>query len=303
MEGRKLFTYSYRVPVERSRYYIRMGGGPQNIFGYEGTILVDPETAELVRLTARAVGMERETPYCEVATTLDYTRVRIGEAEFLLPREARQRFVSVSRFLTENIVTFSECREFRADSTLSFGAAPDPQPAGDTPPAAPQFDVPGGLPFTLELTTRIDSATAAAGDPFAGKLTTPIRDGRKEFVPAGAIVRGRIAKVATVQRPGLVLIVLRPETIEIGGKTFLFQATGKSAARSVQQEKSLASRGQSSTIVVRPGMTTTGALTVRPGQPIGAVHSCYRGISGLWSSGRRRVLEAGFKTEWVTGVP
>ncbi|HOQ45284.1 MAG TPA: hypothetical protein PLA43_05570 [Bryobacteraceae bacterium] len=280
-----------------------MGGRQQVIFGYEGTILIDPETAELVRLTARTLDVERETPYCEAATTLDYTRVRIGKAEFLLPREALQRFVSVSRFLTENIVTFSECREFRADSTLSFGAAPDPQPAGETPPATPQLDVPSGLPFTLELTTRIDSTTAAAGDPFAGKLTTPITDEHgKEYAPAGAIVRGRLTRVGiTMHRPGLVMILLKPETIEIGGNTFLFQATGKSAADSARRKKALAPPGQPGGVVSPGG--TTGTLTVNRGQPIGALHPYDRGIGGLRFSGTEKIVEIGFKTEWVTGVP
>ncbi len=282
VEGRKLFAYSFRVPIETSRYYIRVWRGPQIVTGYEGTILVDPENSELVRLTARATGVALKTPYCEVATTLDYTRVRIGETEFLLPKEARQRFIALSGRETENVVTFSACREFRADSKLAFGDAPIPPAAGSkSRPAPPPLYVPPGLPFTIELTTPIDSASAAAGDPFTGKLSKPIEDGRV-IVPRGAIVRGRITRVGVRMQSPEVIIVLKPESLETGGNTFPFQATGKTTAAWIaQRKKSFASRGQ----------------------PIGELYKYDSGIGGLRFSGRRETVKIGYKTKWVTGAP
>ena len=43
---------------------------------------------------------------------------------------------------------------------------------------APHLDLPAGLPVTIELTDGIDSATAAGGDRFTGRLANPVVDNR-----------------------------------------------------------------------------------------------------------------------------
>jgi hypothetical protein len=79
--------------------------------------------------------------------------------------------------------------------------------------------LPPWLPFTLELTEPISTNTAAAGDSFAGRLVSALRDkSGKTLALAHALVEGRLVLVEMRHAvpPGAVL-VLKPTAVEIGG--------------------------------------------------------------------------------------
>src|SRR5579862_8517151 len=63
------------------------------ITGYTGTMQVDPETSELVRVVVRTDELPAETNSCEDDTTLEYGVVQLGGGDYLLPTVARQRFI------------------------------------------------------------------------------------------------------------------------------------------------------------------------------------------------------------------
>ena len=145
--------------------------------------------------------------------------VPIGDAQFLLPRQARQRFVSPTGEEAENITEFTACREYRGESTVSFFRAPEPLAAGRTrkAPATPPA-LPVGSRLWFELTTPIQSDTAAAGDAFAGKLVEPLRGAMYQVLaPKGTVVAGHLMRVQSFRMPPEVVVVLRPESIEIKG--------------------------------------------------------------------------------------
>jgi hypothetical protein len=137
------------------------------------------------------------------------------------------------------------------------------------------------LPVTIALTTRIDSAVAAAGDPFTGRLATPVLDKLKNVIaPQGAFVRGRVARVVRILEPALVTIDLRIETVEIGGLEVPVRLTGKNdPAVRKPPFASLLSRGVP--IGELPRRTPTGYAAVQ-------------------CNGKRCVIRDGFRTEWVT---
>jgi len=82
--GRKLTEYRYRVPLETSHYAFGPRGQAVTT-AYEGTVLADPETAELVGLTVRTSHLPSETGACEATTTMNYIRFRLHDSDFLLP--------------------------------------------------------------------------------------------------------------------------------------------------------------------------------------------------------------------------
>jgi len=192
--GRSLMEYGYRVPLEASHYVFRFPGQAVTT-AYEGTLLVDPQTAELVRLTLRTSSMPPETGACEVNNTMSYDRFRLNGSDFLLPLETHLHIKGRNGVETENLTVYSGCHQFLGESTLNFEAPPDP-PALE--PLAPRSEasIPAGLPFRLELAENIRVATAAAGDTVKAVLTAELRDqSKKVLVPKGTPVLCRILRI------------------------------------------------------------------------------------------------------------
>jgi len=216
-EGRSLMEYSFDVAVVQSRYKLWAGGSWVYV-AYSGTIQVDPDTDEVVRMTVRIAEPPPATNVCMTTTTLDFGMAHIGGVFFPLPTRTRQWFVLPDGEEAENTTGFANCREYKGESTICFvETAPA---AGRTlenaPP--PPLSVPANLRFTLELTAPIPADTAAAGDPFAGRLVAPLRDGKRTLAPAGSLVEGRLVRVQSFHVPPLeVILALKPEHLEIGG--------------------------------------------------------------------------------------
>ncbi|MDR3703893.1 MAG: hypothetical protein P4L56_29860 [Candidatus Sulfopaludibacter sp.] len=193
--GKTVFEYRYRVPLEASHFQIKVGSNWLPA-AYEGEIQINPESLELERLTVRTNELPAGAPFCSAATTLEYELAHVGDSDILLPRQSQLDILIKSGRQTRNTITFSNCREYQAESEIVFGA---PEPASTAAPATGRGRValPIGLPVTLSLVDPIDSATAAAGDPVTATVVKPVlRAGSREvLIPAGAQVRGRIRRV------------------------------------------------------------------------------------------------------------
>jgi hypothetical protein len=123
IDGRLLSEYGFRVPLEKSNYVFRFGNERTEVLTvYDGTFLADPKTLDLVHLTVRQ-SLPAETGACEATHTMDYGRVTIGSANFLMAKEADLDILSPDREM-ENRIAYSACHEFVGQSTLSFGPAP-----------------------------------------------------------------------------------------------------------------------------------------------------------------------------------
>ncbi|SPE34031.1 conserved hypothetical protein [Candidatus Sulfopaludibacter sp. SbA3] len=217
VDGLRLFEYSVRVPWEESYYRVKTHHNDWVITGYSGTLLVDPRTAELVRFTVRTDELPPDTDSCEVDTTLTYGIVPLAGLDYLLPTATRQRFIGTAGAEAENGITFAACREYRGESTLTFGSRPATR-AGE-PAALSPVPLPPGLPVSVELTTPIPFDQAAAGDRILGRLAEPIRGAQWVMLaPAGAIVEGRLMRLETRPSRGAgVTVALRWETVEVNG--------------------------------------------------------------------------------------
>jgi hypothetical protein len=193
--NRTLFEYSYHVSLEASHYRVKVGASWQPM-PYDGSFWLDPETLELERLTIRADQVPAATSICRIDAAMDYQRVRIGDGDVLLPRQSELDIALQSRRETNNIATFSDCREYQAESALVFDAPPDIENRAARRVVRPVM-LPMGLPITLALTASIDTDTAAAGDPVSAKVIKPVhRDGSNDIlIPTGATVRGRITRL------------------------------------------------------------------------------------------------------------
>jgi hypothetical protein len=217
VDGRSLMEYSFEVVPEHSSYKIGYSGWWVRS-GYNGTVLVDPGTDDVVHLTVSTTALPAANT-CEISTNLDLNRVKIGDSEFLLPAGARQRYVTTTGEEVENTTTLAQCREYLGESSVSFGALDPGTGSSRQIAAAAPVRVPANQRFTFELTAPIASLTAGAGDAFSGRLLTPLRDERKKtLAPTGSLVEGRLLRVERhhlVQ--GFTIIVLRVQRVNVAG--------------------------------------------------------------------------------------
>jgi len=237
-DGRTLSEFGYLVPYEKSHY--RYGLMQHSaITGYDGTFLADTKTAELVRLVVRTSRLPTETGACYASTTLDYGRVRLRGADFLLPSSSTLRIFHIDGGEAENRTVYSNCHEFLGESTLRFDTPPDvvvPESRHGTGPRA--FSIPQGLPFRVALTQSIDTATAAAGDPIKAKLIATIRDGSEVLVPTGAVIAARIVRIRQFYGGAPALYFdIKLETVDVGGVSIRLTATPDSG-RSFRKSRS-----------------------------------------------------------------
>lgn len=134
LRKRRAHVYSYRVPLEHSKYSIHYSDGPKDegttvIVGYHGSIFVDRDTNMVVRITVEAENIPPSFPVRQVKETLDYDFTKIGDREFLLPLVADVR-MHASRVWTKNVKEFRLYRKFSADTSIKFDGS-DLPPLGD----------------------------------------------------------------------------------------------------------------------------------------------------------------------------
>jgi hypothetical protein len=293
--GRKLMEYRYRVPLEASHYFFRAAGRSIATV-YEGSVLADPETAELVRLTVRTSHLPSETGACEAATAMNYTRFRLNGSDFLLPSETLLHIKNLNGVETENRTVSAGCHEFLGESTLKFEAPPD-APAAKAEAARAETTIPAGLGFGLALAEDIRVATAAAGDKVKAALTTDLRDdSKKVLVPRRTPALCRILRIRRYYygrdsfKPGMPVPFHRVELL-----LRLESVTLREGQRPVFAKLTVATDGSRS---------PPGKLQTRP-MELGQLNAMGR---NQWFLRFERVaddyvIESGLASNWVTVAP
>ena len=208
VNGKRAARFDYRVSLLNSGYLIRVNHR-EALVAYHGSFWADPETYDVLRLEVAVEGDEvpPSLGLARARDTMDYSRVRIGPGDFLLPSGSELAMVDLDGNESRNRVTFSSCRQYSGESVLSFN---DPPPesaqtvAGAEMP--PPGEVPGGLAADLGLETEIDSGTSMIGDPVEAVLESPLRHKRHLLIPRGATLAGRIIRLERRQDHTLLAI-------------------------------------------------------------------------------------------------
>jgi hypothetical protein len=213
VDHRELIQFSFRVSLSKSLLTTRNKTYHATI-PYYGQLLADPDTFDLVRLIVRSDELPEQLHACKETTILDFSNVRLNDAEFLLPQTALFSVQIDDGKEYENRTLFSSCREFVGKSTLVFDSiGADPQESNKRGAPGSVY-IPAGLHFVVALSSPIETATAAAGDTVTATLTGPIRNGTRVLASKGAIVTGRIVKVERQYQPPSWTIVMHLETIQ-----------------------------------------------------------------------------------------
>ena len=216
--ARRTIRYDYRVPQEKSRYTITQDGVTAAV-GFHGFFRVDPETLDLTRIEMDADDIPRAFKKRSVKIAIDYGLVAVGTGSFLLPRHTDVGMVSDRKFENRTTTRFSECRQFLAESSISFEEKSVNQAVKPTEARAA---LAAGRILEAALRTPILRKTAATGDMVQAELRTEIKTGEGAVVPKGAIVEGRIVLLEArgSRRPADALAVrftrVRIGTSEVG---------------------------------------------------------------------------------------
>lgn len=206
IQGRALVVYRYHVPISSSRYQIKAGSRPEDLatLAYEGKFWIDPQNAELSRMTIVVPQPPLESKTCRIETTIDYQRFQIGSSHLLLPQLTLLKLWDADGTRNENRIAYADCRAFQSESVFrpDVDLPVDDSSAAKTPSTAKTVAIPPGLTLQIALRSKIDTEIAFAGDAIKGQLLQAVRarDGRI-LAPEGSVVNGRIVRLERHVQP------------------------------------------------------------------------------------------------------
>jgi hypothetical protein len=308
--GHDTLKYTFRIPAMMSGWTVHIGGA-SGVVGERGTFWADPATFEVLRLEISADEIPPALPVQSVEVGMEYGRVQIGSADILAPQQAELLLTLTDRSQSRNLVEFSQCRQYHAESAISFDtdadAAKDTSAATDAA-AVQEIELPADLPLKLQLDKALDSDTAAQGDPITAHVTAAAELKGKIYIPQGALVRGRIRRLERypVEKPYLIVGIEFSE-IEFGNKraAFLGRLDHMDPLRELiptrmPEAKSDSSSGYRSMIMGGSNLNTSSTPVTETVRVVNLTGLELPGVGTFALEGRRVQLAAGFRMTWRT---
>jgi hypothetical protein len=232
--GRIAHQYDYDVAPEHSSYRLRSGTAESTV-GFQGAFWIDDQTLDLIRLEVEAYDIPERLGLAEANTAMSYSRAVIDATEILLPVAASHSIAAVDGVETMNRIELSACRHYRTEATIQFAGETASPESGESVArnriAEPAADaLPAGALIEITLDSNLDPAIANIGDPIAGSLARPVKDGEAVLVPQGAAVRGRVVRLDRQNMPFPIYEVgLEFDSVEIGDRKLPLAATMEEA--------------------------------------------------------------------------
>ena len=228
LRNRAAARFDYELPVEYSRYKLRVPPEEAEV-GVRGSFWIDLETLDLLRLEVHADEIPPELGMSSVTEIIDYARTPIAGSDFLLPASSELTMVGLDSEEHRNQIAFTECRQFKSESSISFNiedltaASPVSRPAAVSPVLAPSLQI------DLTLDSDIDPEKAAIGDSIRAVVARPVRDGA-QVIPEGSVVHGRLCRLERDVQPFEHYVIgLEFHTLETANSRFDFFATMQDA--------------------------------------------------------------------------
>jgi hypothetical protein len=196
LEGRRAMRYDFRLPRSVNKLAITLVEAKGTV-GEEGSLWVDPESLDLLRLDVRATEIPAYLPLSELQFQVTYGRTRIGELDGLLAQQADLSMTKTSGSEDFDRFDFTHCRTFHTASTIHFGGdAPVPGATGISSSAGdqPRIQIPALLAVTIALATPI-SDRDAVGKLLEGRVVGSVKNKGQILIDDGALVTGRLRRL------------------------------------------------------------------------------------------------------------
>lgn len=210
--------YSFDVPVAVSGYWLKTPVSQVTV-GYHGTFEVDPQSGDLLGMkiipTDLAQNMRNA---CDLRTEMKYARTTLNSSAFTIPQAVVKEYLAANGWYFANWTQYTGCRQYAAESALTFGDVQDSKPGGDANKAGAQLPR-AGAKLELRLTSKVDSDANAAGDTVEAALVRAIPDTAGGMIPKGTLVRGHLAQVERTYYPRRsVTVAMRFDAIVLNGE-------------------------------------------------------------------------------------
>ena len=122
LRGKKMHVYGYRVRAFKSSYHIEVPEQSLDLVtAYHGLLFIDSENHYVHRITLHADEIPPSFPIQDISLALDYDYKRIGDADYLLPRQFELLSREGAR-LVRNDVEYDNYRKFTAVSVITYGS-------------------------------------------------------------------------------------------------------------------------------------------------------------------------------------
>jgi hypothetical protein len=129
-DGRKTLRYDLTVPVEKSAFRVRHGGA-EGLAGYDGTIWVDADTFDLVRVDYKVNRIPAHVGVILIEQSLHYKQKEIGNSQFNLPDHSELAATDSAGTYCLDMIKLDQCHEFGANSVVKYGAPVEGSAARD----------------------------------------------------------------------------------------------------------------------------------------------------------------------------
>jgi len=198
LNGARALRWDYVVDQDRGGFMVT--GDTKAVVGTHGAIWVDATSLDIARLSLFADNIPAATKVTYISDEIDYSRVKIAESAFLLPRASELHLIHDDGVENVNRDHFGDCHEYTGISRLVDS---DSDNAG-TPANLPQttVDIPLGAVLELELQTPISSESSAIGDPLILRLKRPVKANGELIFDKGTLVRGRLTMFRKIEDDG-----------------------------------------------------------------------------------------------------
>jgi hypothetical protein len=184
IEGRPALRYEY----DAHRKALAVKNADESGFAAaRGAYWIDPETLDVLQIDLEAYEIPPSLAIRSIVNRTMYWPVLVGGRTVLLARRSEFLLTEADGTLKRNTSVFSNCREYTAESTISFGSSPSSHVSIRTMEEMP---VQPGLQIQLVLDTPVDANKAAVGDPISAHTLDSVGSIRR-----GAHVYGRVSRI------------------------------------------------------------------------------------------------------------
>jgi hypothetical protein len=262
----------------------------------KGAFWADRHSLDVMRLEIHAVEIPPTLPIVDAITIVDYARMRLGNADVLLPQTSDLHTIQFSGEENRDRIEFVQCRSFNSETNISFDAAPSPAQSASAP-ASPRSEtletVPAGLLVSIVLATPLNEQ-ANVGQLIQGRVSGNVVHKGTMIIPDGAVVTGRVRRLERHSLPADYFVVaLEFSEIEAGVSPLRFYADLQEFDSTPAIERYLFSSSRYSRDLQSLGrldVTTTEHISL-PDLP---------GVGSFFIRGGRFSLPAGFRMVWKT---
>lgn len=287
IDGREAVKFDYRFPAGSDIARITLLGGSGSV-NEEGSVWIDPQSLDLLRLDARATEIPPSLPLALMEYTVVYARTRIGELDALLPQFADLHMIQSTGIEDYDRTDFTHCRMFQTSSTLRFdiepAGAPVESPRAAVAPPESENALPALLRVTIVATTPITDRDAP-GKLIEGRVAGDVRRKGRVVLEDGAPVHGRIRRLQRYPGSDRFIVSLEFTEVQAHGAPLRFYADLISLEKGRGVQPALRER------VLLPNPPAGVTAIALPELP---------GVASFFVEGEAFSLPAGLRTVWRT---